>query len=61
MQVGAALHVLVVLLVPVHVLARASEHDRLAHVRVVVELATLVVAGWAHTSDEQIVLLVIEL
>lgn len=55
--VGAALRVLVVL-VSVDVLVRATEHHRLAHVRIVVDLAALVVAGRAHASGEEIVLLV---
>lgn len=53
--VGAALDIL--LLIPVDVLACAAQYYGLAHVRVVVDLAALVVAPRTHASTEKIVLL----
>ena len=58
--VGAALDILM-LLVPVDVLVRAAQCDRLPHVGIVVDLAALVVAARAYASGEQIVWLLGEL
>ena len=53
--VGAALDIL--LLIPVDVLVCAAQYYGLAHVRVVVDLAALVVAPRTHASTEKIALL----